>query len=143
MWVRLLLILELVLNKFPVHTETGRPDHFIKLVDLQTIMNLRLEEMLTLIRDKWQKEDLLPQLGAGIVITGGGTYINRLTELVEKTFGLPCIIGHPKDVSGLALVTEGPEYAAAVGMLRYGTLTAQKSRPLAAFTSLIRSLFKK
>jgi cell division ATPase FtsA len=45
---------------------------------------------------------------------------------VERVFRLPCTIGKPRDVSGLAVVTGGPEYAAAVGMLRYGQSTAPR-----------------
>ena len=57
-------------------------------------------------------------------------------------FGLPCRVGLPKGLSGLATLTEGPEYAGAVGMVRYAfRTTAQRERPVKVFRSLFSRLF--
>jgi cell division ATPase FtsA len=44
-------------------------------------------------------------------------------------FKLPCRVGRPVDVDGLADATEMPEYAAVVGMVRYGFKSAEHDSP--------------
>lgn len=120
-------------------SDAGAADRFVKLSDLNTIIHLRLEEVFELIKADWDSRNLTHMLGAGIVLTGGGAYMNRVCELAEKVFGLPCMLGKPRNVSGLAHATEGPEYAAPVGMLRYGFRT---SRPTENAVSKIGSFLK-
>ncbi|MEM7394669.1 MAG: cell division FtsA domain-containing protein, partial [Verrucomicrobiota bacterium] len=102
----------------------------VKVVDIQTVINARMDEVLNMIRDKLAGEDVLHNVGAGIVLTGGGARLKRMNDLTAKVFGVPCNLGKPRNVSGLAVVTEGCEYAAPIGMLRF----AEKSgrRPSAA-----------
>lgn len=108
--------------------ETGNRGRFVRLGDLHTITNLRMEETLTLVRDELEQKELLHYLGSGVILTGGGAYLQRVTELAERVFNLPCQLGKPKDVSGLAVATDGPEYAAPIGMLRYAARTGRRPR---------------
>jgi cell division protein FtsA len=96
---------------------------YLRLGDLQLISSLRAEETLQLVRSHLEPTGLLPHLGAGVVLTGGGAYLRRMPQLAEKVFGLPCQLGKPRDVSGLAVATSGPEFAAPLGMLRYAART--------------------
>ncbi len=105
-------------------TPRGR---FVRLGDLQTITSLRLEETFTLIRQELEKLDLLHYLGSGVFLTGGGAYLNRAAPLAERVFNLPCQLGKPRDISGLAVAASGPEYAAPIGMLRYAIRTARRA----------------
>lgn len=98
----------------------------VRLGDVQTITHLRMEETLTLIREELERRDLLHHLGAGVILTGGGAYLKRITELGERVFNLQCQLGKPRNVSGLATATDGPEYAAGIGMLRYAIRTARR-----------------
>lgn len=100
---------------------------FVRLGDLQTITSLRLEETFTLIRQELEKLDVLHYLGSGVFLTGGGAYLNRATQLAERVFNLPCQLGKPRDISGLAVAASGPEYAAPIGMLRYAIRTARRT----------------
>jgi cell division protein FtsA len=104
-------------------TPRGR---FVRLGDLQTITSLRLEEIFTLIREELEKLDVLHYLGSGVFLTGGGAYLNRVVTQAERVFNLPCQLGKPRDVSGLAVATDGPEYAAPIGLLRYAIRTARR-----------------
>ena len=109
-------------------TAQGSPrSRFVRLGDLQTISSMRLEETLTLVRDELERHDLLHYLGSGVFLTGGGAYLNRATALAERVFNLPCQLGKPRDVSGLAVATNGPEYAAPIGMLRYAVRTSRRT----------------
>ena len=107
----------------------GSAPRAFRLTDLQTIIHLRVEETLNLVLEQVRQKNLLPQLGGGLVLTGGGARLKNLERLAMKVFDLPCRIGLPRDVSGLSRITENPEYAAAVGMLRYGLRTIRHRRP--------------
>ena len=129
-------------QQIPLASNSNKPSKFVKRMDLDTIIHSRLEELLTIIKHRWEQDRLLNVLGTGIVITGGGAFTRNMEELVEKVFELPCSIGQPKNVSGLAAATESPDYAAPVGMLRYGVRTAQRESPLVAIRSIFKSLFR-
>ena len=122
--------------------ETGAAPRAARLSDLHTVMHLRVEETLNLVKAELVEGNLLHSLGAGVVLTGGGARMRNVIELAEKVFGLPCRVGLPRGVAGLAAVTEGPEYAAAVGMVRYAYMNASR-KPGAgrSFRTLWQSLF--
>lgn len=101
----------------------------VRMGDVHTITSDRIDETLQLVKSALGPADIIPRLGAGIVLTGGGSYLRGVEELASKVFGLPCVAGRPRDVSGLATVTSGPEFAAAIGMLRYAQRTARRRRP--------------
>ena len=89
---------------------------------------------------------MMPTDGAAlsVVLAGGGAHMKNVVKLVEKVFGLPCHIGKPRGVSGLATVTEGPEYAAIVGMARYGIKSMeQKERSGKSIFGIVRKIFGK
>lgn len=113
---------------------------FVRLGDLQTISSLRQEETFTLIRDELERQDILHHLGSGVFLTGGGAYLSRAAVLAERVFNLPCQLGKPRDVSGLAVATDGPEFAAPIGMLRYAMRTAQKTSRKGGLGQLIKDL---
>jgi cell division protein FtsA len=60
---------------------------------LHTVMEARLRETLSLIRDQAGLE--LRLAGAGVVFTGGGAYIPKLDELAERVFGMRARMGEP------------------------------------------------
>ncbi|MCS6771524.1 MAG: cell division protein FtsA [Kiritimatiellae bacterium] len=114
------------------HVELGHEaasrGRYVRLGDLQAITNARAEETLSLVRDELERKNLLPYLGRGIVLTGGGSYLRDILDLAEKVFNLPCRQGRPRDVSGLAVATDGPEYASTIGLLRYALRSSRQSR---------------
>jgi len=96
------------------------PERNIRLSDLDAITHARLDELLRWIRADLDSLGILHQLGAGIVLTGGGALLSGIVDLAEQVFNMPCEIGRPYEVSGLSQVTSAPGYAAVIGMLRYG-----------------------
>ena len=83
------------------------------------IVAARMEEILALARK--QVYTALPdvELGAGIVLTGGGAQTAGVEALAERVFGMPVRIGVPVGFEGAAEVTS-PPYATALGLLLYG-----------------------
>ena len=117
---------------------TGQPPRQVRLADIQTIVHVRVEEMLVLVREQLRQNKLISKLGSGVVLTGGGARLKKAEQLAEKIFGLPCRIGRPREVNGLTMVMDQPECAAVVGMLRYAT---RSLRPTAGWFGRIRNIF--
>ena len=99
--------------------EVGLPDRQVSKQQLCRIMNLRVEETLTLVKKELEKHKLLDYLGAGVFITGGCARLQGLEPLAVQIFGLPVHIGHSLTVGGPTLAIESPEYSTAIGLVRY------------------------
>ncbi|MBN1558299.1 MAG: cell division protein FtsA [Lentisphaerae bacterium] len=100
--------------------EVGFAGRTIALQALNTVIHARADETLGIVSARLEEAGLGRQFGAGVVLTGGGARLRGMQELAERVFGLPCTIGKPRNVSGLATATEGAEYATASGLVQYG-----------------------
>lgn len=119
----------------------GFPGRTVRVADLNTIIRARLEETLEMVRGELAKYDVSKQLGAGVVFTGGGAQMRGLLKLAEKIFDVPCAVARPRGVSGLAVVTEGPCYAAPVGMILYAYRSMRRQPEKRGVLELISRLF--
>ncbi|MGN0847313.1 MAG: cell division protein FtsA [Kiritimatiellia bacterium] len=54
---------------------------------LNTVVNARLQELFTIIRDKLNEENVLHRLNAGVILTGGGSALRGVVELAATVFG--------------------------------------------------------
>lgn len=122
--------------------EVGFPDRPVNLSSLQVVINARVREMLEMVKARIEQGGNGNCLGAGVILTGGGARLKGITELAEKVFNQPCHIGRPQDVDGLAAAIEGPEYAVAVGMVRYG-FTNPQEEPGFSLVEWVKGLFVK
>lgn len=111
-------------RRLPLPAGAGEAPRTAKLSDLQTIIHLRMEETFGLIRSRLQRQNLLHLLGGGVVLTGGGAHMKNVTQLAQKVFGLPCEVGAPRNVGGLAANLARPEYATGIGAVLYGYRSA-------------------
>jgi cell division protein FtsA len=100
--------------------EVGFPGRTINLRSMHTVINARLDEVFSMIKKRLDDDNVLPMVGAGIVLTGGGAHMSGVTDLAETVFGVPCFVGTPRGVTGIAVATDGPEYAACCGLIQYG-----------------------
>lgn len=106
-----------------LQAESGFQGKHVNLSDLHNIINARMEEILLMVKAEITRYNPLSMSGAGVLLTGGGAHLKGVCELVSQVFDLPCHVGIPRNISGLAVVTEGPEYASPLGMIRYGFKT--------------------
>lgn len=92
--------------------------------DLHAVINARVDEMFTMIMNELDEKSIgLHQLGAGVVLTGGGARLKGIKSTAEHIFDMPCSIGKPRNFSGLSTANEGPEYASLLGMIRYAVMS--------------------
>ena len=98
----------------------SRPPYTLRRSQIARIIQARMEEILAMVAKDATKTGLLPQLGAGIVFTGGGAHLEGLPELARFVFGKPGRMGVPMGLSGLDESWQRPEYSAAVGLALWG-----------------------
>jgi cell division protein FtsA len=87
---------------------------------LAEVIEPRIEELYTLVQSELRRSGFEELLSSGVVITGGTSMLQGMAELGEEVFHLPCRIGIPSYMGGLADVVRSPRYATAVGLLQHG-----------------------
>jgi cell division protein FtsA len=108
--------------------DLGLPARIINLEHLRRIMSLRLEETFQLIESELSSLGLLDRLRAGVFICGGGARIPGIQMLAENIFQMPAFPGKTQSVSGLKSALDQPEFATAIGLVKFGSLQ-QKPKP--------------
>ncbi len=89
-------------------------------VELSRILEARAEETLSLIFNQLSEWDVLKSLGAGVILTGGGSLLQGLVELAEFTFDVPVRRGVPRNVVGMREAYNSPIFSTAIGTLLFG-----------------------
>jgi cell division protein FtsA len=87
--------------------------------------------MFHLIWDEISKAGYEKSLNSGLVLTGGGSQLDGMSEIAEQIFDLPIRRGVPVGVGGLADHVSNPAFATAVGLVLY----AARHRTTAASTA--------
>jgi cell division protein FtsA len=113
--------------------EVYLPEKKINLEHLRRIMHLRLEELFQIIEHKVASEGLLDYLRAGVVLCGGGARIPRIHELASQAFNLPVSVGRTHAVGGLRTALDQPEFATAIGLVKFGTAQIRRRSSSPAF----------
>jgi cell division protein FtsA len=98
----------------------GRPPRRMLKKDLVEIIQPRVSETLTMVKEKIEQKGYLKFLGGGVVLTGGGSLLPGITELAMGIFGLPVRIGYPIKCGGLVEEYNNPMFATGVGLVLYG-----------------------
>lgn len=104
-------------SRIALPAEMGFPGRSVDVESLHQVAHARVEETLTLVRRQLDETGALKHAGAGVVLTGGAAHTRGICRVAQDVFGLPCSVGKPRSVTGLATATEGPEYAACVGLV--------------------------
>jgi len=118
----------------------GFSGKMVRAVTLNTIINARMEEIFTLVKEEIERQSPNVPLSAGVLLTGGGSFLNGARDLGQKVFNVPCIHGKPFDVHGLPSTKDGPRYACHVGAIRYAA-SLNKPGKKTSFGSKLVKLF--
>jgi cell division protein FtsA len=87
---------------------------------LSDIIEPRVEEIFAVVRKRLEDTGMLEQMSAGVVLTGGAVLLQGMSEFAEEILGMPVRIGMPTGIKGITQLVHGPEYAAGVGLVKYG-----------------------
>ena len=109
---------------------------------LDTVVNARLGELFSVIRDKLDAEGVLHRLTGGVILTGGGARLLNIATLVRSVFGgvvrtgalVPGIEGLEKD--------EFPaQYATIAGALLLEQRNSDEQSLFDPITNLLKKIF--
>lgn len=89
---------------------------------LATIIEPRMEEILSLAAREIRKANPPDSLTSGAILTGGGALLPGTAELAEQILDMPVRIGVPDGIEGFPENLCTPEYSTAAGLIRFGVL---------------------
>ena len=118
-----------------ITNEFGLPLKTINVGHLQRIMSLRLEEIFQLIAQDLEQAGLFDYLRAGVVLTGGGARVPHIAKLAETSLQMPVSIGQTNSISGIKSALDQPEFAAAIGLVKFGSFEARKRDGKSSFAA--------
>ncbi len=109
----------------------GREPKEITLKNLSKIIHARVQEIIEHVYleiKNYGHETQKGKLIAGIVLTGGGSQLKHLRQLVEYITGMDTRIGYPNEhlAGDSDEVLSSPSYATAVGLLMEGLVKSDK-----------------
>ena len=86
---------------------------------LCTILEARSEELLSLLMESLENAKLVDKMGAGIVLTGGGSHLKGLVEMGNFLFEIPVKQGLPLMDVDMTGTLKGGEFSTVLGLLSY------------------------
>lgn len=93
---------------------------------LAEIIEPRMRELFELALERLERNGWTSLLAGGIVLTGGGSLIDGVSDLAQSVFsGLPVRIGEPLLPPGAPQDLKSPIYATVVGLVLHGILHLQ------------------
>ncbi|MBT8038259.1 MAG: cell division protein FtsA [Verrucomicrobiae bacterium] len=101
--------------------DNGFEEGEIKRSLLNDVINGRLEETLSLVRDRLPA-DALQGVGAGVFLTGGTSRMRGFSDLAHAFFDLPIYLAEQANISGVHANFRDPQYSTAVGLIRYAQI---------------------
>jgi cell division protein FtsA len=106
----------------------GRDPKEISLRNLSDIIQARMEEILEHVHYEIRNSGFEKQLIAGIVLTGGGSQLKHMKQLVEYITGMDCRIGYPNEHVAKAANDNLliPAMSTGVGLVIHGLDTMRK-----------------
>lgn len=98
----------------------GRQAQAVPRRRLAEIIEVRMEEIFGLVRGDLHRLGLSGRLGAGVVLTGGGSLLTGVADLAERVFDLPVRLGLPHRLGGMSDRVTSPIFATALGLVLFG-----------------------
>lgn len=105
----------------------GREPKEISVKNLAGIIQARMEEIIECVAYEIKNSGFEKKLIAGIVVTGGGSQLKHISQLIEFHTGMDTRIGYPNEhlAKGFDEV-KSPMYATAVGLVLKGIAEQEK-----------------
>lgn len=100
----------------------NRPPKEVSVKNLAHIIEARLQEIIEMVHTEIIASGYSERLAGGIVVTGGGSQMSGLKQLMEYMTGLDVRIGYPNEHLGKGKieVVKSPMYSTAIGLVLSG-----------------------
>jgi cell division protein FtsA len=120
------------LNKTNISIASFRGEHtrHSSAFNLAQIIHARMEQIVEMVQFQIKSSGLENKIGAGIVLTGGGSLLNNLPQLFEYITGISTRIGTPNENLSAQTdkVLQSPIYATGVGLVMQGLTVAESKQ---------------
>jgi cell division protein FtsA len=103
----------------PLHHSNGKPGKEISRSILASIIEPRLEEVLSLVMREMRQVGLSHIPSSGAVLTGGGALLPGVTQLAEQIMDMPVRLGAINGIENTPDELRNPRYATVHGLLSY------------------------
>ena len=111
-------------NEIELHGLPGHEPRMVRQRYVSEILEPRARELFQMLRDNLRQGGVLEALGAGCVLTGGGSRLPGLLDTAESLLRVPARIGTPVPLSRMPEELIAPENTTLVGMLLYAHRTS-------------------
>ncbi len=86
---------------------------------ISQILEYRARELFDYVRDSLDQARMRDLVPGGVVLTGGGSLLDGMTELAEDALGMRARTAVPRRVRGEVKPVQKPQYATSVGLLYF------------------------
>jgi cell division protein FtsA len=86
---------------------------------ISQILEYRARELYDYVADSIQGTTIGDLIPGGVVLTGGGSLLNGMTDMAEETLGMRARTAVPRRVRGEVKPVHKPQYATSVGLLYF------------------------
>jgi cell division protein FtsA len=124
-----------------ITNELGLPLKSVNLENLRRIMSVRLEEIFQLVAQDLLQAGLLDYLRGGVFLCGGCSRVPKIASLAEQVLQMPVTLGKTNSISGLKSALDQPEFATAIGLVKFGSFQQRKKAAKNSITDEIKSTF--
>lgn len=107
------------------------------------IIDARMEEILSMVKEAVAKSGFDIATPAGIVISGGTSQLKDLSKVAQGVFGVPTRIGYPSGLSGMIEEISDPSYAVVQGLIRHALDDSEVSPSGSALSGTLSGWFGK
>ncbi|XDD46808.1 cell division protein FtsA [Leptospira sp. WS39.C2] len=108
-------------EKFEIPSISGRPARSVFRQELVEILEPRVREILEMIDHELVRSGFKSNLAGGVILTGGTSLLQGIEATAEEVFRLSVGRAKPAGLSGLVERIASPEYATAVGLIKYSS----------------------
>jgi cell division protein FtsA len=128
-----------------ITNELGLALNSVNAEHLQRIMSLRLEEIFQLIAGELEQAGLTNYLRAGVFLCGGTSRVPGIVALAENVFQMNVVPGKASAIGGLTSALDQPEFATAIGLVKYGSLKQRQrvKRPPIVSADFLKGMFNR
>ncbi|MGH8015583.1 MAG: cell division protein FtsA, partial [Candidatus Zixiibacteriota bacterium] len=103
----------------PLHNTSGKHGKEISRTILASIIEPRLEEILSLVMREMRQAGLSHIPSSGVVLTGGGSLLPGTIQLAEQIMDMPVRLGKINGIESTPDELRNPRYATVHGLLSY------------------------
>jgi cell division protein FtsA len=106
-------------NEIEVPSVGDRPSRLMSQRLLGEVLEPRARELFEIMREHLRQAGVMDLCNAGLVLTGGGSRLNSMSEIAEDVMRKPVRLGVPASLAGMPSELAEMEYACTIGMALY------------------------